>query len=310
MKKTMATAMIILSVLAFGAMTAAAAQGKFRIGYSCNNFNDTFQTYIVDAARKSASDAGVDLEVLDAQEDDIRQQDQINNLIQNGVDALVVVPVNTGSVQPIIKAAADAKKPLVFVNRNPYPNGGMPENVYFIGADSILEGASQMEYAGKLLNGKGSICILMGILSNEGALGRTAGIDQTIKEKYPGVKVLAKESGNWQRDQGMNITENWLTAYGDQINAILSNNDEMSLGAIKALENAGRKDVLVFGNDAIPDALASIKSGKLAGTVLQDPTAQGKGSIDIAVKVLNGEKVEQIQKLPANVINKDNIDKM
>jgi inositol transport system substrate-binding protein len=167
-----------------------------------------------------------------------------------------------------------------------------------------------MEYAGKLLNGKGSICILMGILSNEGALGRTAGIEQTIKEKYPGIKVLAKETGNWQRDQGMNITENWLTAYGDQINAILSNNDEMGLGAIKALENAGRNDVLVFGNDAIPDALASIKSGKLAGTVLQDPTAQGKGSIDIAVKVLNGEKVEQIQKLPANVINKDNIDKM
>ncbi|MDR1378466.1 MAG: substrate-binding domain-containing protein [Synergistaceae bacterium] len=311
MKKRMFTVFLaVCSILALGLASgteAFAATAKFKIGYSCNNFNDTFQTYIVDAARAAAVEAGVDLEVLDAQEDDIRQQDQVNNLIQNGVDALIVVPVNTGSVQPIIKAAADAKKPLVFVNRNPYPSGGMPENVYFTGADSILEGSSQMEYAGKLMGGKGNICILMGILSNEGALGRTAGIEQTVQEKFPDIKILAKETGNWQRDQGLNITENWLTAYGEQINAILSNNDEMALGAIMALENAGRQDVLVFGNDAIPDALAAIKSGKLGGTVLQDPVAQGKGSLEITVKILNGEKVEQLQKLPADVINKDNI---
>ena len=309
MKKMMAIFLTVMSSFALGTM-ASAAPAKLKIGYSCNNFNDTFQTYIVDAARTAANEAGVTLEVLDAQEDDIRQQDQIHNLLQNGVDALIVVPVNTASVQPIVKAAAAAKKPLIFVNRNPYPKGSVPDNVYYIGVDEIGAGAAQMEYAASLMGGKGNICVLMGILSNEGALSRTKGVEDTIKAKYPDIKVLAKETANWQRDQGMAVAENWLTAYGGKVNAILSNNDEMALGAIKALENAGRNDVLVFGVDATPDARAAIKTGKLAATVLQDPKAQGKGSVEIAVKVLNGEKPEPSTKLPVNIIDKDNVDKM
>jgi inositol transport system substrate-binding protein len=306
MRRFLVCALVVASVVAMSAVGASAA---YRIGYSCSNFNDTFQTYIVDAAKKVAADAGVTLDVLDAQEDDVRQQDHVNNFLANGVDALIVVPVNTSSMQPVIKAAADAKKPLVFVNRTPYPNGDLPPNVYFVGADSVLEGTSQMEYAGGLMGGKGSICILMGLLTNEAALARTKGIEDTIKAKFPEVKVLAKEAGNWQRDQGLNITENWLTTYGSQISAVLSNNDEMALGAIKALENAGRKDVLVFGNDATPDALTAVREGKLAGTVRQDPMAQGGGAVSLALKILAGEKVDQMQKLPAPLINKDNIDK-
>ncbi len=282
--------------------------GQLKIGYCCNNFNDTFQTYIVDAAEKAAKENNVIFDVMDGQEDDIRQQDQVNTLIQGGVDALIVVPVNTSSVQPIVRAAQEAKIPLIFVNRNPYSKTPPPPNVYFIGADSVLEGVTQMEYAGKIMNGKGSICVLMGLLSNEGSLARTSGAHQVIKEKYPDIKILAEETANWQRDQGMNVTENWLTAYGDSINAVLSNNDEMALGAVMALANAGRTDVFVLGTDAISDALTAIERGSMAATVLQDPVAQGKGSVELAIGLSQGKvPADPIIRLPAQLINKDNV---
>ena len=299
---------LALLVLAGFVATGAATAGQFKIGYCCNNFNDTFQTYIVDAAEKAAADRNIILEVMDGQEDDIRQQDQVNALIQSGVDALIVVPVNTSSVQPIISAARDAEIPLVFVNRNPFSEMAPPENTYFIGADEMLMGTTQMEYAGKLLGGKGGICILMGILSNEGALARTAGVHKVVEEQFPGITILAEETANWQRDQGMNVTENWLTAYGDRISAVMANNDEMGLGAIMALSNAGRGDVIVLGVDAITDALVAIEQGTMTATVQQDPVAQGRGGVELAIGLLEGKKpAEQIVRLPAQLIDKSNV---
>ncbi len=287
-------------------MPAMAADKPIKLAYICNNFNDTFQTYIVDNAKKAAQEAGVAIDVSDSQEDDIRQQDQVNNALLNGVSALLVVPVNTSSVQPMVEAAAKANVPLIFINRNPYTNSAPPKGVYYIGGDSVQMGRVQMERAGELMHGKGNICILMGLLSNESTLLRTEGIKQVIKEKYPNIKILATEAADWQRDQGMNVAENWLTAYGNKINAVLSNNDEMALGATMALSDAGRKDVLVFGNDAIPDALAAIKDGRMSATVMQDPVAQGKGSVELALKILKGEKVPQIDNLPSVLIDKSN----
>ncbi|MCC8180550.1 MAG: substrate-binding domain-containing protein [Planctomycetes bacterium] len=290
-------------------LAVSAQAGEYKIGYSCNNFNDTFQTYIVDAAREFvATVEGVVLEVSDAQEDTVRQGDQIDTFIQSGVDALVVVPVNTTAVQPYVRAAARANVPLIFVNRNPYPDGKIPENVYFIGADSTLEGETQMEAAGAAMGGKGNIVILVGMLSNEASHARTQGVKNVIAAKYPNIKVLAEETANWQRDQGMTVMENWMTAYGDQINGVCSNNDEMALGALNALQKSGRKDVVVYGVDAIPDALVSIGRGEMTGTLLQDPVGQGKGSVEMALNILRGIKpAQQINKLPAVLINKDNV---
>lgn len=282
--------------------------GQLRIGYLCNNLNDTFQTYIVDAAESAAKAAGAAIEVMDGQEDVIRQQDQVNTLIENGVDALIVVPVNTSAVEPIVEAAANAKLPLIFVNRNPFTEVAPPANVYFVGADETLMGRTQMEHIGELMGGSGNICILMGMLSNEASISRTNGVQEVIKEKFPNINVLAEETANWQRDQGINVTENWLTAYGDQINAIVSNNDEMALGAVMALHNAGIKDVFVIGVDATADGRQAVKEGEMTATVLQDPIGQGKGSVDMVIKIKNGETVEAITKLPAVLITKDNAD--
>ncbi|GAB1482948.1 sugar ABC transporter substrate-binding protein [Treponema sp.] len=299
--------LVLTSVFAAGGKDAGVA-GKTKVGYVCNNFNDTFQTYVMDAAKKYFADKPeFELVLQDAQEDVIRQQDMVNILISQGTKALIVVPVNTSAMEPIIKAAKDAKVVLVFVNRNPFGEGTLPANVHYVGSQEIIAGQLQMENMGKLLGGKGNVAILVGKLDNEGALKRTEGNEATIKAKFPNIKVLAKETGNWQRDQGMSLTENWLTAYGKDLNGILANNDEMALGAVEALKAAGRTDVIVMGVDAIPDAKVAVGNGSLAATVLQDAVGQGQGAAEVAAGVLKGEKKPPITWVPFVLVNKDNL---
>lgn len=285
----------------------AADSGVKKIGYVSNNFNDTFQTYINKAALDYVS-ANADLSItqLDAQEDVIKQQDLVNTLIAQKVDALFVVPVDTSAMGPITKAAQDAKIPICYVNRNPIAGNSMPDGVYYVGSQEIVAGQLQMEFIGEKLGGKGNVAILIGKLDNEGAIKRTEGNEDVIAKKYPEMKVIAKETGNWQRDQGMSITENWLTAYGDKLNAILANNDEMALGAVEALKAAGKK-IPVVGVDAIPDAKAAVKNGSLDATVLQDAVGQGKGGVELLHTVLKGGTVEKIKWIPFVLITPENI---
>lgn len=302
----------IATLFASGAKDAGTAQtkGKVKVGYVCNNFNDTFQTYVMEAAKKYfAEKPEVEFITQDAQEDVVREQDMVNTLITQGVKALIVIPVNTSAMDPIIKAAANAKVPLVFVNRNPFGEKELPKNVYYVGSQEIIAGQLQGEAMGKLLNGKGNVCILEGKLDNEGAVKRTQGNEEVLKSKYPGIKVLAKETGNWQRDQGMSLTENWLTAYGKDLNGILANNDEMALGAVEALKAAGRTDVYVMGVDAIPDAKVAVGNGSLAATVLQDSVGQGRGGAEVAYTVMNGGAMPSVTWVPFVLITKDNLDK-
>ncbi|MBO0418655.1 substrate-binding domain-containing protein [Vagococcus fluvialis] len=276
------------------------------VGYAINNLNDTFQTYILEAAKDKAKENDMNIRVENAKEDLIAQQDQVNTLIQNGVDALIVVPVDTSAMDPITKAAQNADIPLIYVNRNPYAGkeDKMPKNVYYVGSEEITAGIMQMEFIGEKLGGKGNIAILMGILGNEGAMKRTEGVEQVIKEKYPEMKVLNKETAEWQRDKAIAVTENWISTYGKDINAVIANNDEMALGALQAAKKNNRSDMLIIGTDAIPDAIEAVEKGELAGTVFQDAKGQGGGAIDVLV---NKNKAESVTYVPFQLITKDNV---
>jgi inositol transport system substrate-binding protein len=213
-------------------------------------------------------------------------------------------------MEPITKACQDAGIPLCYVNRNPYSGveDTMPANVYYVGSQEIKAGEMQMEYAGELLAGKGGICILEGQLTNEGAVKRTQGVTETAAATFPDIEVLGMDTGNWQRDQGMSLTETWITKFGDKLNCILANNDEMALGAVAALAAAGRTDVIVMGVDAIPDALQAVKDGTLAGTVLQDAVGQGEGSIKVIQSVLTGGKSDSVVWIDFQLVTPENID--
>lgn len=300
--------MVIAVTGAFAGGQQESGDSGYKIGYVSNNFNDTFQTYI-NAAAEAYVDAqdGLTISLVDAQEDVIRQQDLVNTFVAQGVDALIVVPVDTSAMDAITRAAKEAGIPLCYINRNPYADKSIPENVYYVGSQEIIAGQQQMNYMGELMNGEGGVAILMGKLDNEGAIKRTEGNESIITDKYPNIKILAKETGNWQRDQGLTLTENWLTTYGDKLNGILANNDEMALGAVKALEAAGRTDVFVMGVDAIPDAKGAVGNGSLTATVLQDAEGQGRGGAEVIHKVLTGQAPEAVTWVPFVLITPENL---
>ena len=164
-----------------------------------------------------------------------------------------------------------------------------------------------MEQLAKLANGKGNVVILIGDPANEAAVLRTKGCKDVVA-KNPGMKVTKEQSGNWQRDKGLSIMENWIQS-GEQIDVVCANNDEMALGAIQALKNANLLDkVLVGGVDATKDALAAMKAKELEVTVFQDAKGQGGGGVDAAVKLAGGGTVAtDLVDIPYQLVTPENM---
>ena len=285
---------------------AGGGDAAFRIGFAQCNLNDTFQTFVTDAARAKAAELGFSIDVTDAREDVVAQLDQVLAMIEQGVDAIMVVPVDTSATDPITEAVTAAGIPLVYVNRNPFGEGSLPAGVYYVGSQEIVAGELQGEYLAELLDGEGGVAILMGILANEGAIKRTEG-NVNVLSQHPGIEILAQETGEWQYDRGMAITENWLTAYGDKLNAILANNDGMAIGALEALREAGREDIIVMGVDAIPDAVQLVAEGRLHATVLQDAVGQGGGGVSIVAELLGGGSPSSVRWIPFVLVYPGNV---
>ncbi len=284
--------------------SAPAEGGKVKIGVSISNFDDTFLMYMKDGMEEYAATLGSDAEItyVDAKEDAAKQLSQVENFISQGMSAIVVVPVNTEATEPINTACAEAKVPLVYVNRLP---GNLPDDVVFVGSESIDAGIFQMEFIAEKLGGKGNVVIMIGKLDNEAAIMRTEGVKEVVK-KYPDIEIIMEQTANWSREEGMSLMENWLSS-GKQIDAVASNNDDMALGALKAIEAAGKLgEIIVGGVDATPDAIAELEAGKLDCTVFQDASGQGGGAIKAAFSLAKGENVENRVWIPFQLVTPEN----
>lgn len=300
MKKVISSALAVL----FASSMAVAAPVK--VGVSIANFDDTFLTYMMDGmkAYAKAHSSEVELTFTDAKEDMAKQLDQVENFIVQKKDAIIIVPVDTSATAPMTKNIVGKNIKAVYVNRNP---GNLPDGAYYVGSEEIVAGRLQMEFLGEKLKGKGNVAILLGKLDNEGALKRTAGNEEVQKKKYPDIKILDKQTGLWQRNEGLAKTEDWLNRFGKDLNAILANNDDMALGAIQALKDKKRTDILVVGVDATPDALTSVGKGELAATVFQDAAGQGGGGVEVALKAVKGEKVDKETWIPFKLVTPENL---
>lgn len=305
MKKVLIVLLAV--VLAMGSFAGCTKKddGKVKIGVSIANFDDTFLMYMKDGMDAYAKTLGDDVtvEYVDAKEDMAKQMDQVENFLVQGMDAIVIVPVDTSATSKITELCQEDKVPLVYVNRNP---GNLPEGVYYVGSEEIVAGRLQMEFLSEKLGGKGKVAVLMGKLDNEGAIKRTEGVEE-ISAKYDSIEIVDKQTGKWQRAEGMAVTEDWLNRFGDDLKAIASNNDDMALGAIQALKDSNRTDVMVVGVDATPDGLAALEAGDLAATVFQDAAGQGGGSIETALKAVKGETVDQEVWIPFKLVTPENL---
>jgi inositol transport system substrate-binding protein len=297
---------ILLSGVALLMASTFAVAAPVKVGVSIANFDDTFLTYMMDGMKSyaKAHAADVELTFTDAKEDMAKQMDQVENFIVQKMDAIIVVPVDTSATAPMTKNIIAKNIKAVYVNRNP---GNLPKGAYYVGSEEIVAGRLQMDFLGDKLKGKVNVAILMGKLDNEGALKRTEGNEEVLKKKFPGIKVLDKQTGLWQRNEGMTKTEDWINRFGKNLNAILCNNDDMALGAIQALKDKKRTDIIVVGVDATPDALTSVSKGELAATVFQDAAGQGGGGVEVAMKAAKGEKVATETWIPYKLVTPANL---
>ena len=275
---------------------------KITIGVSML-FNDLWLTTLRDAMTEyAATQPGVELVMVDSKEDVATQLAQVENFVAQKVDVIVLIPANTDAADPMTKAAQDAGIPLVYVNRLP---SNLPEGVSYVGSNSIDAGIMQAEWLAEKLGGKGNVVIMNGNLAQEAAQKRTEG-EKQVFAKFPDIKIIREDTGNWSRDEGLALMENWL-ASGDQIDAVASNNDEMAIGAIQAIEAAGKLgEILVGGVDASPDALQEMDKGRLNVTVFQNAKGQGEGGIQVAIALAKGEQVEQITWIPFELVTPEN----
>lgn len=287
--------------------TAAHAE---TVGVSMALFDDNFLTVLRNGMQDYSKELkGVTLQVEDAQNDVAKQQSQIQNFIASKVDAIIVNPVDTDATAAMSKLAADAKIPLVYVNRQPVNVDSLPDGQAFVASDETVAGTLEAKEVCRLLGGKGNAVIMMGELSNQAARMRTQSAKDVLKtDECKGISVVEEQTANWQRTQGSDLVTNWLSS-GIEFNAVIANNDEMAIGAIQSLKAAGKdmKDYVVAGVDATQDALAAMQAGDLDATVFQDAAGQGKGALDAALKLVKGEKVEKKVYIPFQLVTPENV---
>lgn len=299
--------LILSSALALVMSTAAHAE---TVGVSMARFDDNFLTVLRNGMQDYAKSlGGVTLQVEDAQNDVAKQQSQIQNFIAAGVDAIVVNPVDTDATAAMSKIAADAKIPLVYVNREPVNVDSLPDKQAFVASNEAESGTLEAKEICRLLGGKGKAVIIMGELSNQAARMRTKDVhDVMATDECKGIEIVEEQTANWERTQGSDLMTNWLTS-GIEFDAVISNNDEMAIGAIQALKAAGKSmdSVVIGGVDATQDALAAMQAGDLDVTVFQDAAGQGKGALDAALKLAKGEPVDKKVYIPFQLVTPANV---
>ncbi len=286
-----------------------AADKKITIGVSMPTFDDKWLSYLLGAMKDFGDSHKGEMNAVyvDAQNDANKQLSQIENFISQKVDAIAIVPVDTVSIQHIVDQANKANIPIVIVNRT---FDGVDKASAYVGGNSIQSGILEMTQAGEVLNGKGDIAVMEGQEGQEAQIQRTAGYKKMIKEKYPDIKIVLDQTASWDRAKGLTLMENWLNS-GKHIDAVVSNNDEMAIGAIMALKAANKLDqVKVFGIDGTPVGLSFVKSGEMQATVFQDAMGQGEGGMEAAYKLAKGETVEKTNFIDFVLVTKDNVDEI
>lgn len=276
--------------------------GNKTIALSMNTLSNPFFVTVVEGCKAAAEEKGYKVEVTDAQDDPTTQQKDIENLITKKPAAILIDPCDSDAIVSSVEACNDAKIPVFTMDRR--ANGG--EVIAHVGYDAIRSGQLAGEWLADAIGHKGKVVELQGILGSNVAQERSKGFNE-IMEKNPDIEIIARQTANFNRTEGLSVMENILQANPD-IDGIYCANDEMLLGALEAVNAAGRKDkIKMIGCDALDETLEAIKNGKVEATIAEPPFVLGRGIMETAIKYLNGEKVEKNVVLKNKVLTKDNV---
>ena len=315
------------------------AKKEIKIGVALYKFDDTFISSVKDAINEISDEKSketgekITINAVDGQGQQATQNDQVDTFITQGYDVIAVNMVDRTAASVIIQKAQAAGIPVVFFNREPVAEDMAKwDQLYYVGAKAEESGTIQGEVAAdyfkanpdadKNKDGKIQYVMLEGEPGHQDALLRTEYSIKALEAAGFQVDKLASDTALWQRANGQEKMAAWISAFGDKIELVLANNDDMALGAIEALKAAGYlsdgKFIPVIGVDATAPAKDSLKAGLLYGTVLNDARGQGKGIFDIAYALAKkenpAEKVQGITDgkylwIPYQKVTKENVDK-
>ncbi|WP_333778047.1 ABC transporter permease/substrate-binding protein [Streptomyces sp. IBSBF 3136] len=272
-----------------------------RMGLSLSTLNNPFFVQIRAGAQAEAKKLGVDLTVTDAQNDASQQANQLQNFTSSGLGAVIVNPVDSDAASNSVKAADKAKIPVIAVDRG--VNKATVDAL--VASDNVAGGELAAKTVAEKLGGKGRIVILQGQAGTSAARERAEGFAKGLRA-YPGIQVLAQQPADFDRTKGLDVMSNLLQAHPD-VQGVIAANDEMALGAVKALGAKAGRSVQVVGFDGTPDGLTAVKDGTLYASVAQQPSRLGRIAVDNALRAVRGKKVEPTVKVPVKVVTKDNV---
>ena len=333
MKKLLVFALV--AVMALGLAVSASAQ-TYKVGVSIYQFTDNFMTLYrneIENYFKSleTDDVKYEITMADGKNDMAEQTNQIQNFITQGMDVIILNLVQTSSADAVIDQVVSAGIPLVLINREPlaYDKDGKTldeayegilnnPQVCYVGADARQSGTFQGDMVAELpnngdINGDGKVSYIMieGDPENIDAQYRTEYSVKALKDAGIEVECLDDQVGNWDQTKGQELCANALNIYGDKVEVVFCNNDAMALGAATAIETAGRKvgeDIYLLGVDALEEAVQLVKDGNMTGTVLNDHIGQSHAAVDVAIKLLKGEEIQNYYWVDYVKVNKAYVD--
>ncbi|MFF7470290.1 substrate-binding domain-containing protein [Streptomyces sp. NPDC008092] len=272
-----------------------------KIGLSLSTLNNPFFVQIRAGAQAEARKQGVDLTVTDAQNDASQQANQLQNFTSSGLGAIIVNPVDSDAASNSVKAADKADIPVIAVDRGV----NNAKTATLVASDNVTGGELAAKSIAEKLGGQGKIVILQGQAGTSAARERAQGFAEGLKA-YPGIQVVAQQPADFDRTKGLDVMSNLLQAHPD-VQGVIAANDEMALGAIKALGSRAGSSVSVIGFDGTPDGLTAVKNGTLYASVAQQPSQLGKIAVDNALKAVKDQKIPSAIKVPVKVVTKDNV---
>lgn len=283
--------------------------GKLVVGYAQLGAESEWRTACTNSIKSEAESRGIDLKFSDAQQKQENQIKAIRSFIAQGVDVIGVSPVVESGWETVFKEVKDAGIPLVLVDRK----ADVSEDLYtcYLGSDFVEEGKKAADEMAKLINSKGNIVELQGTVGSSAAVGRQEGFLKVLEEKYPDIKIIKSQTGDFTRAKGKEVMEAFLKSDGENIQAVFAHNDDMAIGAIQAIEEYGKKpgqDIKIVSIDAVKGAFEAMIAGKLNVTVECNPLL-GPQFFDVCEDIVAGKTVEKYIPSEEGVFRQDTAEK-
>ncbi len=294
MKSLVLVALMVASIAAFSmAMT---------IGFCVSTLNNPYFVSFTNGAKAEAQLLGINLIVMNANNSNSTQLNQVEDLIQRKVDAIILNPTDSDALVPAVIAANKAGIPVITLDRS--VNGGKVD--MYIASNNVEYGKLEAQYAVKLLNGSGDIVLLTGVPGTSAAGDRTKGIMNYLSQ-YPNIKIVANQTAQFDMATAMSVMESILVAHPN-INAVIAENDEMALGAIQAIKASGKSGIIVVGGDGIPQGIQAVKDGTEAVDIAQQPYKMAALGVSAAFFIVNGLSISPTSlSMPLFPVTKDTV---